>query len=531
MRFPLVVFAFSLLWNAYASTTQRPNFLLIAVDDLNHYTSEHIGQPDHFLKKVYPDEALRNRVASKLTPNLQRLASRSMIFTRAYCTSALCGPSRTSLFTGVPPHVSGYYQHQRHFRLTPSLREVRTLPQYLRANGYFTAGLGKVFHKQSIELVAGVRQDWPDTDHSWDLWIERRVGSGPDETQGSAPRERRNRSPHSPSEGLFTFGESLVPTNRSNDYANASFVASLLRQGRASVTDQNGHPVEAVLPNDKPFFLGLGLFMPHLPWNVPPEFLERFPVDEMSIDAALVDWVTEDVTDLPPGTARQWLGGDFDELMRIGESVHGPGGGVQAWRDALRHYLAAIAFADHCLGQIVDALESGPRSTDTIVMLWGDHGWQLGDKRRFRKQALWDAANHTEFLWRDPSAPNASNGTVCSQLVSLQDIYPTVVARAGLSVPTHVYGRDLAPLVRDPESAWDNRLLMTYNEGNHALRTLTHRYIRYKDGGRELYDLTSDPFERTNLAAQPSHAGEISTWDRRLDAMLARTATDDRPSP
>jgi arylsulfatase A-like enzyme len=238
----------------------------------------------------------------------------------------------------------------------------------------------------------------------------------------------------------------------------------------------------------------------------------------------LIDWVSDDIADLPQGTARQWLGKDFDSLISTGEKIHGKGGMLHAWRSALQHYLAAIAFADHCLGLIVDAIEQTPRRDNTVVILWGDHGWHLGDKRRFRKQALWEAANHTTLLWRDPSAGSGANGAACERLVSLQDIYPTVAARAGLPVPRHVHGRDLGPLLANPSAPWENLVLHTYNPGNHTIRTETHRYIRYADGGRELYDLVSDPFEIVNLVADPTQAKVLSHLDAQLDRVLGRDA-------
>lgn len=518
----------------------RPNFVMIAVDDLNYYTSAHLAQPDNFLRKIYPSDSTLASVGRRLTPNLQRLADQSMSFTRAYCASALCGPSRTSLLGGIPPHVSGYYQHNQHFRLNPKLQDVVTLPQYLKAHGYFTTGLGKVFHKQMPEERVGVRHDWPDSDFSWSQWVNRRVGANADQnsavnsTPGSDDEAgggavARTLSPYSPPDGLFSFGHSALTAADTFDFQNARFAAELLMRGTATIVDGYGQPATVTLPANQPFFLALGLFMPHLPWVVPPEFIARFPVDEMQIDDALVRWVTDDIADLPPGTARQWLGQDFDTLVKNGEALHGPGGVTHAWKAALQQYLGSIAFADHCLGQVIDALERSPQRANTVVLLWGDHGWNLGDKRRFRKQSLWEGANHTEFLWRDPAATAGHSGTRCEQLVSLQDIYPTIAARAGLPIPAHVHGRDLAPLLADAAAPdWENELLMTYNAGNHALRTATHRYIRYADGGRELYDLRADPFETTNLAGQPAHAAEEATLAARLDARLARTAADYR---
>lgn len=519
-----------------AGTAPRPNFVMIAVDDLNYFTSAHLAQPDNFLRKIYPTDARLAEVGRRLTPNLQRLANQSMIFTRAYCTSALCGPSRTSLLSGVPPHVSGYYQHNEHFRFNPKLKDVVTLPQYLKANGYFTTGLGKVFHKQMPEQRERVRHDWPDSEHSWSQWVNRRIGANADRNNAVNPggvpgdtRPARTLSPYSPADGLFSFGHSVLKAEDTFDFQNAQFAAGLIRRGKATCIDGYGQPTTVTLPADQPFFIALGLFMPHLPWVVPPEFIARFPVEEMEINEALVRWVTDDITDLPNGTARQWLGQDFDTLVQKGEELHGPGGVTHAWKAALQHYLGSIAFADHCLGQVLDALEASAQRDHTVVLLWGDHGWNLGDKRRFRKQSLWEGANHTAFLWRDPAARSGHSGVPCNQLVSLQDIYPTIAARAGLPIPAHVHGRNLAPLLADAAApGWENELLMTYNAGNHAVRTATHRYIHYADGGRELYDLRSDPFELINLAGQSRHEAEETALAARLGIHLERTAGESR---
>lgn len=517
---------------SFVSATPRPNFLLIAVDDLNHYTTQQIDQPGSFLTRIYPDPAVRAAVGERLTPNLRRLAAQSTAFTQTYCPSPLCGPSRTALLTGVPTHLSGYYQHPRHFRHHDSLRDVVTLPQYLKQNGYFTIGLGKVFHKPLVEHIDGVRHDWPDLDHSWSLWIERRMGanSAPDLTPHDQAARGANRrsSPYSPNNGLFTFGTLDVPVEQSLDFRNTRFAAELYRQGRAEITDVHGHRHRVVLPEDRPFFLAVGLFLPHLPWVLPAEFLARFPADEMTLDMSDVAWVEESVRNLPEGPAQEWLGRDFDDLIMTGEKLHGSGGIVPAWRDAIRHYLAAIAFADHCLGQMIDAIDESPHRDSTVVMLWGDHGWQLGDKRRFRKHALWDAANQTEFLWRDPAIAAASRGESRQHLVSLQDIFPTVAARAGLPIPGHVHGRDLASVLADPGAPWEQAVLMTYQEGNHALRTPTHRFIRYHNGTRELYDRRVDPAEVHNLAESARHVGELQALDTAMEAMLARTAADYR---
>ena len=500
--------------------TGKPNFLFIAVDDLNHYTSFLVEQEGSFLSKLYPDKAERARMAQRLTPNLQRLASQSLTFTRAYCPQALCGPSRTALLSGIPPHVSGYYAHEEHFRYNPVLEEVVTLPQYLKANGYATIGLGKIFHKAQVEEKDDGRlHDWPDMRHSWSTWIERRIG-----VAGPAPAPRV-RSPYSPDSGLLVFGTSETPVEQSWDYLNAGFAATLFLEGTASLEDVHGETRLVSLPGDQPFFLACGLFAPHLPWYVPREFYDRFPAGEIQFDEELVNWIRQDIGDLPEMARKRFLGNDFETLYALGENhTTGPDG----LRAAVQAYLATIAFSDHCLGQLVDAVEKSPHRDNTVVILWSDHGWHLGDKQRFRKHALWDPATHNVLLVRDPAYPETTRGRRTDEVVSLQSLYPTIANRAGLPVPAHVHGHDLRPLLEDPGTAFNHGAVMTQGEGNHALRTNGWRYIRYRDGGQELYDMRSDPFEYNNLAIDPAFSEHLSAMDAELRRQLRMVPGDYR---
>lgn len=507
----------------------RPNFVFIAVDDLNHYASFLDDQPDNFLQKVYPDPSVREAVTRRMTPNIQRLADQGLIFRRAYSASPLCGPSRTALFTGLPAHVSGYYDHnQGHFRDTAALADVVTLPQYLKSQGYFTTGLGKLYHRAETRMVGGKREDWPDMDFSWSRWIERNQGiGGPD----GLPWEY---SPYSEQEGYFRWGLSHTPLRRSWDYLNADYAATLLEQGHATITDRHQVERTITLPDDQPFFLGVGIFTPHMPWFVPQEYLDLFPVDEMTgIDSALIGLMNYDAQDIPEGVAREFLNlgelKDFDTIIANGKRVDGPGiqSTINAWRSALQAYLATTAFADRCVGRLLDGIEASPAYQNTVVVLWGDHGWHLGEKRRFRKHALWDGANHTVLLIRDPARAHASEGHATDHLVTLQDLYPTIVERAGLERPDHVHGRSLLPLMDRPaNSKWEDAILMTYWEGNHALRTPDHYFIRYRDGESELYDLQQDPLQIENFSGSALYQDIQADLNAQLDELLERQATD-----
>lgn len=488
---------------------------MIAVDDLNHYNTLLADQPGNFLRKVYPDAATRTEIIARVAPNIERLAEQSTTFAYTFSPQPLCGPCRTAAFTGIPPHVSGYTEHSRHFRHFEAFKDIVTLPQFLRQNGYQTIGLGKIFHKPSVETKNGETHDWPDMAHSWDTWIERRMGmNGPD-------RNKRSISPYSPENGYFTFGASNTPTERSWDYLNAKFAAELYTEGKAQIKDLHGKQHKVSLPSDAPFLLSVGLFAPHMPWDAPQEFYDLFPTSEMNgINASLVDWVDEDVTDIPISVQELFINDDFDLTLAAGKRN---GDSIEGWRRAVQAYLAATAYADHCLAQLIDAVETSSRKDNTVVMLFGDHGWQLGDKRRYRKHALWEGANHTTFMMRDPRRPSSTQGAQSDRMVSLQYLYPTITSLAGLSTPDHVHGYDMTPLLDNPKADFPEDVLMSNTEGNFTLRTQRWRYTRYRDGSQELYDMLSDPYEFTNLVSNPEYKTQI----KKLDQQLTQTTNRD----
>jgi arylsulfatase A-like enzyme len=494
-----------------------PNFIFISVDDLNNYVSFLQEEKGNFIQKIYPDPQLRQKTAQRLTPNLDKLARQSMIFTRAYCPQALCGPSRTAMLTGVPPHVSGYTDHDRHFRHHEGLADTITLPQHLKQNGYFTAGVGKIFHKAAVNFQNGMSQDWPDRLFSWSHWVDRPIGV---HTRG---KNHTQFSPYSPEDRYMNFGLTFYNPEETHDYTNARFVADLLTKGNAEITDTLGNLHSVRLPEDQPYFIACGIFAPHMPWSVPQSFYDRFPVEEMNLDADLRAWTEKDLEDVSDFAIREFVKGDVPMLDAMGEQVHGPGQGhLEAWRAAVQAYLATIAYADYCLGQLVDAIETNPRRETTVVVLHSDHGWHLGDKFRYRKHCLWEQANHSVLIIRDPGYPQATNGTRCDQPVSLQDLYPTLALRAGLEVPSHVHGHDLAPLLEDPgDPNWDPVILRSYQEGNASIRTPKALFIRYRDGSRELYDLVEDPWEYSNLVRSPAYRGLLQQMEALLDERLA----------
>jgi len=508
---------------------KKPNFLLIAIDDLNAFTTTLGNNSGVFLEKIYPDTAVRNRVIENLTPNLDKLAKQGITFENTQCVSPLCGPSRTALLTGVPTHISGYYHHDKHFRHYKTLDEVVTLPQYLRINGYYTAGVGKVYHKGRSYLDRGIYCDWPDKLFSWSQWVDANPGTGAADGYSNKGMETLSKywDAEKLGENSYTrFGVTELPSEHSNDYVNAQLISDLLLKGEANMVDVHGENQHLTKPDTKPFFLACGIFAPHLPFIAPQELYDIFPQNEMMINKELRQWVLNDLKDLSTTGKRKVTNTDFDQLLKYGLKLDGTGGDVNAWRAFVQAYLATIAYSDRCLGVLVDAIEKNPEKENTVIVLFSDHGYHLGDKNRKGKTTLWEASTHCNFIVIDPRVNEKYKGLRFISPVSLQDIYPTIVSMAELERPKHVHGYDLADIVNNPSINWQKPVLSTFGEGNHVIRTKDFRYIRYINGDTELYKLLNDPFEIINLSGNTMYADTQKELDELMNIALNRKPSD-----
>ncbi|MEL6898422.1 MAG: sulfatase-like hydrolase/transferase, partial [Planctomycetota bacterium] len=472
--------------------------MFVAVDDLNDFTGYAAEEPGNFLQVIYPDEEVRAKVCKRLTPNLDRLAGKSAPFVRAYCPSALCGPSRTSLMTGVAPYRSGYYGHSKHFRTYDTLKDAVTLPQCLKESGYFTTGLGKLFHKPIGNAEGPVKNDWADARYSWSVWLNHATGCNGAKFGKYSPRNGGN----------MLFGPSRLSTKASGDWMAADFAASLLENGQANMKPEGRRgkvgPAGVALPDAKPFFLGCGLFRPHLPFVAPKEFFARFPTDEMTgLNQQTLAAILEDLDDLPPGAERftDVRNGKMRVVIDHARSL-GKGEEISGWRAMVQSYLASVCFADTCLGRLIEGYENSPRYDNTVLILWSDHGYHMGAKYHIAKQALWEEANRVQLIVHDPRNKPCCDGKLRRQIVSLNDLYPTICDLAGAEVgPQAVMGRSITSLLDDADAPpVHEHLRMTYQQGNHSIRTATHKLNRYNDGTLELYDMISDPSQQKNLA-------------------------------
>jgi arylsulfatase A-like enzyme len=474
-------------------------------------------EPGNFLERVYPDSALRKSVAGRMTPNFNRLAAQGISFMKAYCAVPACNPSRASLMTGIRPHVSGFtsnsdaiFFRDYEYDGEKPLADAVTIAEHLKNNGWYTFLTGKLFHEANVYAEADGQRSWSD----WTTILE---GAG-----AVTP------SPWSTQK--FSWGQEGEEDTRYqnlNDYRRADFVARLLENGAIQKEDQHFE-----LPQNQPFFLACGISRPHLPFNATKDLLDLFPQDEMSVSREMFNELLQDSNDLPD-YALKWtrLGksgdnmfinkGRFAPILKQGLSVDPINGDLRGWKDMLQHYFASTAIADRSVGRLLDGLEQSPYKDNTVVIVWSDHGFHLGEKMHFTKFTLWEDAARTPFFIFDPRAQD-SRGKRCDQPVSLMDLYPTICRIAGLELPdTRITGNDLTPLIKDPETTRPSLALVTFDDVNNNMISYNNsKYIQYEDGSSELYELKTDPEELNNLAELPEYTDLKDRMRRLLEAYL-----------
>ena len=428
-----------------ARAADRPDVLFIAVDDMNDWVS--LLDPESPIK----------------TPNLERLAKRGTLFTRAYCISAACNPSRAATMTGLRPTTTGVYGNASDWRKATPDR--KTIMQQFQDAGYTVRGAGKLFHHH----LGGAFHD----DASFDDFLPM--------ARQNMPPTKLNGAPEYGSKNT-DWGAWPVDEKDTIDFKTADYCIEALKNP----------------PVGKAQFLACGMFKPHSPFFAPPKYHEGFS------DIAKPERRDDDWDDLPSGAAtlmraKQWF---WDGMSKLDERLPG------SYHDFIRAYAACCTFADAQIGRVLDALDASPRRDDTIVVLWSDHGFHLGEKDHIEKFALWEKSNHIPFIVVAPGVTEP--GSHCGTPVDLSVLYPTLLELSGLPADRKCDGVSIVPLLKDANSEWERPALMTYGRGNHAVRSERWRYIHYADGTEELYDHAKDPNEWTNVAAKPEHADIIA---------------------
>jgi iduronate 2-sulfatase len=468
---------------------RRMNVLFIAVDDLRPSFGVYGGP----IK----------------TPNIDRLAARGTTFLRAYCQQAVCSPSRTSLLTGLRPDATKIYELQTHFRKT--IPDAVTLPQHFKNNGWHTQGLSKIYHGGLDDPLSWSAPHWnPNGGGYQDPATRADIQKRRQEAQAQGKRLNAEVLEKDPKTGLplkranptvRVYGppwESWdAPDSEYGDAKTAQRAVELLREYKNQ--------------SDKPFFLAVGFLKPHLPFVAPKKYYDLYPRESISLPTN---------TSLPKD-APTWVTNNSGEL-RSYQGVKKQGRPVddEQAKDLIRGYYAATSFMDAQVGRVLDELDRLGLRENTIVVLWGDHGWQLGEHGLWTKHTNFEIATRAPLLISIPGQKQV--GTKANGLVEFVDIYPTLCEAAGISVPSGLAGKSLVPLLNDPNATVKDAAVSQYPRREamgYSLRTDRWRYTEWGARGLELYDHTKDPDENENLAGRPEHAALIRELAAKLHAV------------
>lgn len=449
---------------ALAGADARPNVLFVVSDDLDCRI------------RCYGDPVA-------ITPNIDRLATRGVRFDRAYCQYPLCNPTRCSVLSGMYPVTTGVLDNNTYLVLED---EQKTLPEYFEAHGYSVTQFGKIFHGSNRGMRRGAAKP-PQTNQAWFTPAERAQQQTQDPSYWS--------STHSPYRNL------VIPNP--GQYAWANVYGPLKPDDRgpdAPVADKAIDVLKRASGDSKPFFLAVGFVRPHVPLTAPKEFFDLYQTDAMPVPP---DFDTE------PHSIE---GFPQDEFRQNADLFAGRSFTVQEAREAMRAYYACTSYMDAQLGRLLDTLDQTGLSKNTIVVLWGDHGWHLSEKGMWAKGTLFEVSARGPVIIADPRRKSA--GKVSARVVQYLDLYPTLVDLCRLPAPSWLEGTSLSPLLTNPAAAWD-RPAYTFQARDwflgRSVRNERWRYTEWDEGrrGAALFDHQNDPHEMRNLAQNPAHQQDV----------------------
>ncbi len=404
-----------------------------------------------------------------ITPNMDKLAAKGVNFTNAHCSAPGCSPSRNALLYGIEPFNSGLYPFYEHAIHEQLMERYTTLPRLLKENGYITYGAGKIHHGQK-----GDEREWSDFFELQNSRKEFKEGEG--YQVGNSKK--------------MSFRPTINADEQHVDYQVASYGIDVLNE-----------------KHNKPFFLAVGLVKPHLPFDCPERFFNALP--EKIMTPALWE---DDLKDIPAEGNSFRRAGDDKRFKKD-----------NAWEDVRRAYLACISWADFNIGRVLDALEESEYADNTIVVLWSDHGFHLGEKMSFKKFTLWEEATRVPFIIYDGRDKLNKEGKIYKPAVSLINIYRTLADFAGIEAPAYVDGESLVPVLENTDAELSKPTITSWGRGNYAVRTGEWRYIRYFDGTEELYNHQSDANEWYNLANDSQYLKVKEMLAARLPKQDAET--------
>lgn len=469
-----------------SSAKEKPNVLFIAIDDLNDWIGCLDGHPQ------------------ALTPNIDRLAARGLLFTNAHCASPACNPSRSTIFSGEMPWRTGVWSNESK-KLVQLHRDKIVLSKAFAAAGYETLATGKLLHSEEAN------QAWFNQEFTPEQRWSPLTKKGTDYTK----QEQASKGSDNPRHVARTAdGRSVVlplnrmPSDRNPDNKNGEsfdwgpFDVPDSDMGDTQITDWAINKLNAGF--DKPFFLAVGYYRPHIPLWAPKQYFQRFDGVEIQLPRILQN----DLSDIGD-TGRKWA------VEAVTAGLHESVLKHNQWQEAVKAYLACTTFVDHQVGRLLDALDSGKYGTNTSIVLWSDHGWHLGEKQHWGKWTGWERSTRVPLMIVPPqniADKFAKSGQRCDAPVSLIDLYPTLTELCDVKPPYELDGESLVPLLHNPQRITNRIVVTVFDKGNISLRNDVWRFISYADGSEELYNLKVDPNEWYNVVQDAENTKTVEQF-------------------
>ncbi|MBN69164.1 MAG: iduronate sulfatase [Gimesia sp.] len=458
-----LLFLFVLCFAVPAFAADKPNVLFIAVDDLRPELACYGKQHIH-------------------SPNIDKLAESSTLFERSYCMVPTCGASRASLMTGIRPARKRFVNF-----LTWADRDapgITTMNTQFKQNGYYTVSMGKIFHHPQDSAQGWSEPAWRPKGVAWYQRPENQKLHEERQKQG----KRKAKGP--------AWESADVPDNAYADGVLAEQAISKLQQ---------------LKKQEQPFFLAVGFFKPHLPFIAPQKYWDLYDHDKIQLPENYK---------VPQDAPEESIHNSGELRAYAGIPRKGPVSEETA-RNLIHGYYACVSYTDAQIGKLLAELDRLQLSDNTIVVLWGDHGWNLGDHTLWCKHSCYESSLQIPLLVR---APGIQGGQRRSALIETIDVYPSLCTLAGIPLPEHLAGQSFVELMRNPDTKWKEAAVSRFRNGD-TIRTDALRYTEYtnpkgKRTSRMLYDHSSDPLENQNVAEK--RTDESQTLSKQLNQIKGR---------
>ncbi|MGQ1929238.1 sulfatase [Ornithobacterium rhinotracheale] len=453
--FLVLIFCFLLLWNCatppISHQKKKPNILFICIDDLRPELNVFGAKYIH-------------------SPHIDSLANRGVYFPRHYVNAPSCGPSRYCLLTGQYGSYSNEALFQRAEKLKTQPEQVTpTLPEYLKENGYTTVAVGKVSHHPGG--MGG--KDWNDPNviempNAWDKQL-----------LPVAEWEHPRGIMHGLANGQIRQNPADM-----NVYESAEGDDTIYPDG--IITNEALKQIDALSHSQKPFFLAVGIIKPHLPFGAPKKYYDLYK--------------NQDLPPIQHPEKPTWksVWHDSKEMRMYNLWGKDPNRDAEFANELRKHYAACVSYADAQVGKILQELKRTGAYKNTIIVLWGDHGWNLGEHSIWGKHNLFEEALRSPLIIVDPKGKN--KGKASDAIVETIDLFPTLCEMTGLKIPDYAYGTSLVPNLQNTQRKGHNALAYTYDA--YTLRTPRYRFTLHKDGSTELFDHQSKDKEGRNIAQE-----------------------------